>query len=175
MRIPILYISHAIEEIARLADTVVVIEAGRVVTVGPATEVVSRLGLASLAPAEEGVILLADVDRTVAGQGTILRHPAGELTVPALAAPAGTQIRVRIHARDVALAVGEPGRLSFRNRLPAMVREISESGGDTVTVHLDAGGSPLLARITRGAVADLDIRVGTSVTALMKAVAVEGY
>jgi len=175
MRIPILYISHAIEEIARLADTVVVLDAGRVVTAGPASEVVSRLGPASLAPAEEGVLLLATVDRTVAGQGTILRHPAGELTVPALDAPAGAQIRVRIHSRDVALAVGEPGRLSFRNRLPATVREINASGADTITIVLDVGGSPLLARITMDAVADLDLRVGTPVTALMKAVAVEGY
>ena len=175
MRVPILYISHAIEEIARLADTVVVLDGGRVAAAGPAADIVSRLGLPSLAPAEEGVILLATVDRTVAGQGTILRHRAGELTVPTVHAPAGTEIRVRVHARDVALAVGEPGRLSIRNRLPATVREINASGQDSVTILLDAGGSPLLARVTRDAVADLEIRVGDPVIALMKAVAVEGY
>ncbi|MCW5717484.1 MAG: molybdenum ABC transporter ATP-binding protein [Bauldia sp.] len=175
MRVPILYVSHAIEEIARLADTVVVLDAGRVLAAGLAADIIARHGLPSLSPAEEGVFLLATVDRTVAGQGTILRHAAGELTVPVVAAPPGTVLRVRIHARDVALAVGEPGRLSFRNRLPATVSGIAAGDGDAVTVALDVGGSPVLARITRDAVADLDIRAGSRVIALMKAVAVEGY
>ncbi|MGV8840277.1 MAG: molybdenum ABC transporter ATP-binding protein [Bauldia sp.] len=175
MRVPILYISHAIEEIARLADTVVVLEAGRVAALGPAAEIVAGLGIASLAPAEEGVILPAVVERTIAGRATFLRHAAGELAVPPVEAPPGTVLRVRIHARDVALAVGEPGRVSFRNRLPAIVAEIVAGGAGGVTVRLDAAGSVVLARVTADAIDDLGIRVGDRVTALMKAVAVEGY
>ncbi|MCC6736197.1 MAG: molybdenum ABC transporter ATP-binding protein [Bauldia sp.] len=175
MRVPILYISHAIEEIARLADTVVVLEAGRVAAAGPAAEIVAGLRLPSLAPRDEGVILVANVERTMPGRPTLLRHAAGELAVPPVDAPPGTPLRVRIHARDVALAVGEPGRLSFRNRLPAVVQEITRRGDGEVLVRLDAGGSAILSRVTEDAIDDLGIRVGDPVTALMKAVAVEGY
>jgi len=176
LRIPIVYISHAVAEIARLADTVVVLGAGRVTAAGTAADILSRLDLPQLGAAEQGAILTATVLSVDASRGTaVLAHPAGSLTVPAVAAPAGTALRLRIHARDVALAVGDPGRISIRNRLPARIIELGQATGGGVDVRLDAGGSPLLARITEDAVADLGLGPGSEVTALIKAIAVEGY
>jgi molybdate transport system ATP-binding protein len=80
-------------------------------------------------------------------------------------------VRLRVRARDVALAVGEPGRLSIRNRLAAIVMEIGGGDGQAVDVRLDVGGDTLMARVTRAAVADLGLAPGSAVTALIKATA----
>lgn len=176
MRIPILYVSHAVDEIARLADTVVVLDEGRLLAVGPTAEILSRLDLAPLAEAEHSAILAGTVQEvdTARGVATVL-HAAGPLTVPGLAAPPETIVRLRIHSRDVAIAVGPLGRMSIRNRLPAMVVSISPRDRAIVDVTLDLSGSTLLASLTADAVAELQLQPGSEVTALIKAVAVEGY
>lgn len=176
LQIPIVYISHTVSEIARLADTVVVLEAGRVVASGSAADILGRLDLPQLGEAEHGAILTATVHAIDGARGTAeLAHAAGRLTLPGVAAAKGTALRLRIHARDVAIAVGEPGRISIRNRLPATIAEIGEASGGGVDIRLDASGSILLARVTEDAVADLGLEPGKPVTALIKAVAVEGY
>jgi molybdate transport system ATP-binding protein len=174
-RIPVVYISHAVEEIARIADTVAVLDAGKVVAVGPTAVILADLDLAALGGGEPGVILsgkVATVDTT--RKVATVAHPAGRLVVPALSLPEGAPIRLRVHARDVAIAVGEPGRISIRNRLPATIAEIEWSGGGA-DIRLDLAGETLLARLTADAVEDLGLREGSRVTALIKAVAVEGY
>ncbi len=173
--IPLVYISHAVEEIARLADTIIVLDDGKVTTAGATADILSRLDLLPLDDAEAGVILTAKVSAIDEARGVAtLIHAAGPMMVPALTAPVGAMVRVRVHARDVAVAVGEPGRLSIRNRLPATVGEI-QMHGNGVDVRLDVGGEPLLARLTADAVQDLALTQGSEVTALIKAVAVEGY
>ena len=176
MHIPIVYVSHSVDEIARIADTIVVLDAGRVLATGSTADILARLDLAPLAEAEPGVILAAIVTSfaPVGGLATVT-HPAGQMMVPGLEAPVGTEIRLRIHARDVALAIGEPGRISIRNRLPATITEIGAGPSPTIDIKLDAGGSPILARLTADAIADLGLSVGLEVTALIKAVAVEGF
>jgi molybdate transport system ATP-binding protein len=175
MRIPILYISHAIEEIARIADTIVVLAEGRVASVGPAAAMLAEIDLASIDDGETGVILSGTVTSTDTERGhSRVAHPAGTLIVPLLAAPIGTKVRLRVHARDVAIAVGEPGRISIRNRLPARIAAIRPHGG-AADVRLDLSGEALLARLTMDAVEDLGLRERLAVTALIKAVAVEGY
>lgn len=174
-RIPIIYISHAVEEIARLADTVVVVDAGQVLAAGPTADILGRLDLAPLAEAEHSSILVGKVASLDPGRSQgIVHHPAGALIVPGLEAPVGSNVRIRISARDVALAVGEPGRISIRNRLPATVGKI-DVAKTGVDVKLDIAGSNLLARLTAEAVDDLELKPGSKVTALIKAVAVEGY
>ena len=175
MRIPLIYVSHAVEEIARIADVVVVLDEGRVAAVGPTADILAQLDLASLDGGEPGVILTTVVAATDAQRGlATVTHEAGQLTISTDNASVGDSMRLRIHARDVALAIGEPGRISIRNRLPATITEIrpGKSGAD---IRLDMAGSPLLARLTEDSVDELGLAVGSSVTALIKAVAVEGY
>jgi molybdate transport system ATP-binding protein len=172
MQLPIVYVSHAVDEVSRIADTVVLMEDGRVVAVGGVNEVLgSRIeGLADAS--EAGVVVTAEVvesDRT-AGV-TRLRHPAGLLSVPYTEVAAGASMRVRIRARDVALSVGEPGRISIRNRLAATVVGLSDTNSPWVSVHLDIAGVPLIANVTGEAIRELGLELGSPVVALIKSAA----
>jgi molybdate transport system ATP-binding protein len=173
LRLPIVYVSHAEDEVARLADTLVLLADGKVIAAGGVNEVFGRLDLGAYSGRfEAGTVLTARILSHDAAAGvTTLDHPAGGLTVPLLAGAPGTAVRLRIRARDVALAVGEPGRLSIRNRLAGTVAEIGAGQGSALDIRLDVGGEALVARVTQGAVAALGLAVGTPVTALIKATA----
>ena len=170
MELPIIYVSHAVEEVARLADTLVLLDGGKVIATGTVNDVFGRLELRSYTGAfEASVVLHARIiahDET-AGT-TLVDHPAGQLSVGRLPGTVGSTARLRIRARDVALAVGEPGKLSIRNRLKATVAEIGVREGQAVEVKLDAGGEPLIARITPAAADVLALKVGQPVVALIK-------
>ena len=147
----------------------VILEGGRVAAAGPVTEVFAR----EAAGSEIGGILAATIRDADAGDGlTRLDHPAGMVFVPRLGRPAGSALRLVIRARDVSLAVGEPGRLSIRNRLAATVTALGPDEDDVV-VTLDAAGTPLRARVTRAAARELGLAPGLAVTALVKAVALD--
>lgn len=173
MRLPIVYVSHAVEEVARLADTLVLLDHGKVVATGSVNDVFGRLDLRPYTGQfEAGVVLHATVDDHDRGSGTTtLDHPGGKLSVAALDKPPGARVRLRVRARDVALAVGEPGVLSIRNRLHGVVREIVDGPPPVVEVRLDVGGEPLIARITRDAAKALDLKKDQPVVALVKATA----
>lgn len=169
MRLPILYVSHSVEEVARLADHVVLLERGRVTASGSVNEVFAHEAAAS----EIGGVVTARIREADAGDGlTRLDHPAGMIFVSALGKPAGETLRLVIHARDISLAVGEVGLLSIRNRLAAQVTALTAAEEDVV-VMLDAAGTPLRARITRAAARALGLAPGLAVTALVKAVALD--
>ena len=177
LRLPIVYVSHAIEEVARIADTLVLLAAGRTVATGTVNEVLGRLDLRALTGQHEASVVLAA--RVLANDPeagtTILDHPAGRLTVPLQGAAKGAPVRLRIRARDVALAVGDPGRLSIRNRLAATVAEIAPGPPPDVEIRLDIAGDPLLATITGAALAALDLKVGQPVTALIKSASFDRF
>jgi molybdate transport system ATP-binding protein len=172
-RLPIVYVSHAVEEVATIADTLVLLAGGDTVAVGSVNAVFGRLDLRHHTGAfEASTVLSARIVSSDAAEGvTTLDHPAGRLTVPLQPGAPGKAVRLRVRARDVALAVGEPGRLSIRNRLAATVAEIGAPDGQAVDVRLEVAGDTLVARVTRGAVAALDLKVGAPVTALVKATA----
>jgi molybdate transport system ATP-binding protein len=172
MQLPIVYVSHAVDEVSRIADTVVLMEDGKVAAVGGVNEVLgSRIeGLADAS--EAGVVVTAEVVGSDRAAGvTRLRHPAGRLSVPYTDVAPGASVRVRIRARDVALSVGEPGRISIRNRLAATVVGLSDTHSPSVSVHLDIAGDPLIANVTREAIRELDLRPGSPVVALIKSAA----
>src|SRR5688572_10882795 len=123
MRLPIIYVSHSIEEVARIADTMVVLADGKAIATGPVGDILARADLRPYTgQAEASVVITATVAGGNAGIGvTHLDHPAGLLSVPRLKLSPGSAVRLRIRARDVAIAVGEPGRLSIRNRLASTV------------------------------------------------------
>ena len=172
---PVILVTHDVDEVAHLADTVVLLSAGRVVAMGRVNEVLARLDLPEFADRfDAGVVVTATVKSHNPAEGiTELDHPAGRLLLPLMEAPVGERVRLRIPAREVALAIGEVGRLSIRNRLAATVTGIARMPSGAVEVKLDAGGEPLLARITQDAARELDLAPGTAVTALVKSFALD--
>jgi len=177
LAIPIVYVSHAMEEIVRLANTMVLISDGRAVAVGPVEDLTSRLDLRPLTGRyEAGSVLDAQVrghDKTFGL--TRLTFAGGQLVVPHVALPLGTPLRVRVRARDVALALTPPEGTSIQNIFPARVKDLARDQGPLVDVLLDAGGAPLWARITARACETLQLAPGREVYALVKAVAVDRH
>jgi molybdate transport system ATP-binding protein len=177
MAIPIVYVSHSMPEIVRLADTMVLVSDGRIEAVGAIDELTSRLDLRPLTGRyEAGAVIQA----RVAGHDRIfgitdLAFAGGRLRVPHVGLPVGTHLRLRIRARDVALALEPPRRTSILNALPAVVREIGPEEGPQVDLRVEAGPTSLWSRITRRSLTDLGLQPGTPVTVLIKAVAVDRY
>lgn len=172
-RVPIVYVSHAVSEVARLATTVVLLAGGRVVATGDAVEVLGRLDLMPAAGGREGGAVL---DTQIMGHDdrydlTVLACAAGEIVVPRLNRPAGAAARVRVQARDVMIAVTEPQGISAQNILRGHVAEIGQPAGGGVDIRLDCGGQILLASLTRRAVDQLALRPGIPVFAVIKTVA----
>ncbi len=169
MRLPMVYVSHAIEEVARIADTMVVLGDGRAVATGPVDDILARSDLRPFTgQAEASTVLTATVVSSDDRGAIVLDHPAGRLAVPGHQFPPGSMVRLQVRARDVAIAIGEPGRLSIRNRLAAHVTAVTAIEAPMVEVTLDAAGSILVASITRDAADALDLRPGVPVIALVK-------
>lgn len=175
-RLPILYVTHALSELARLADRVVVLEHGRVLAQGALNEVLSRPDLPSLSGRRDAV---SAFDATVAGHDpdrrlTRLDAGAASLLVPALALETGRRVRVATLAREVLLATEPPRALSARNVLPGQVTRLTPGPDLAVLVEVQLTGGPsLLAAVTDDAVRDLQLAPGQAVWAVLKSVAVE--
>jgi molybdate transport system ATP-binding protein len=173
LRLPILYVSHSMAEVARLATTIVLMEAGRVTASGPVQQVLSDPATApGLGLREAGAILNAHVAAQEDDGLTRLQTGAGALWLPRLELPPGSPVRLRILAQDVMLATTRPQGISALNVLPAIVQDIRSGDGPGALVRLSLGTDRLLARITRRSVLALDLRPGTSVFAVLKAVSV---
>ena len=175
LRLPIVYVSHAIEEVTRLADRVVIVADGAVIAEGDTADVLSRHELGAAAGrSEEGVVIDARVASHDPGfELTTLSFAGGELVVPNLDALPGEEVRVRIRARDVSLALSRPSHLSIQNVLAATVVSLGSEYGAIVDVELRVGETPLTARITRKSASELRIASGTRVHALVKAVSID--
>lgn len=170
--VPILYISHAMAEVARLATTVVLIDAGRVVRAGPVERVLADpAAAAALDRHEAGAALPARLLAVEADGLLRLSVDGGELLVPGSRPPEGANLRVRVRAQDVILSLDRPQRTSALNILPAQVTEVVEDGG-TCLVQLRLGaGALLLAQVTRRSAIALDLRPGVACYATVKSVA----
>ena len=167
-----LYVSHAMAEVARLATTVVLLEAGRVTAAGPTAALLSDPTSArSLGLREVGAVLFARVAAHDDGL-TRLDSAAGPLWLPQVASAPGTPLRVRILAQDVMLATTRPENISALNVLSATIRDIRLGEGPGALVRLDAGGEVILARVTRRSVSALALAPGQQVFAVLKAVSI---
>ncbi|GBD47859.1 molybdenum ABC transporter ATP-binding protein [Methylopila sp. Yamaguchi] len=171
--LPVLYVTHALEEARRLADRLVVLEAGVVVAEGAVEAAIAQAGLATAGDRfAEGVTVdarIARLDEVYELTGVALG--AHLVWVPGLLGPVGEAVRLRLLARDVALALDPPGRVSTRNVLPGVVRTLKRTGGPYVLVSVDVGGAVLKAEITRRAADELALAPGRVVHALVKSVA----
>ncbi|HWX47574.1 MAG TPA: molybdenum ABC transporter ATP-binding protein [Roseomonas sp.] len=170
-RLPMLYVTHAIEEADRLADTLVLLEGGRVQAAGPLEALTTRTDLPLLAARRDaGVVLTCRVEGQEHGLSR-LAFPGGALLVPAAGdAPPGHHVRLRVRARDVIVARGAPQALSTDNALPAVLQAIEPAGERECFLRLGLGPSTLLARVTREAVQRLALHPGETVTALVNTV-----
>lgn len=175
LRIPMVYVSHSVPEISRLADTVVVLSEGKCVAVGAVEAVMGRPDLAPLTGRNETASVIdtrvARHDRSE--QLTTLAFAGGELVVPMLHAAIGERVRAGIRARDVSLALRRPDAISILNVLPARVSAIGGATGASVDVQLALGAASLTARITRHSLRELAIREGQELYALIKAVSLD--
>ena len=169
-RLPMLYVTHAIEEADRLADTLVLLEGGRVQAAGPLEALTARTDLPLLAARRDaGVVLTCQATGQDRGL-TRLAFPGGALLVPMGEALPGRRVRLRVRARDVMVARGAGTALSADNALPAVLHAIEPAGERECFLRLGLGPSTLLARVTRDAVQRLALRPGETVTALVNAV-----
>ena len=177
MQIPIVYVSHAIDEVVRLADTLVVLSDGKAVASGAVTELSRRLDLRPyLGRFEGGAVLEATVAEQDLGYGlTRLRFDGGELYAPDVDALPGERLRVRIRARDVSLALSAPRDASFLNVLAGTVVEIGEAKGAGADVAVALGPTTIVARITRKSIDALRLAPGKPVYALVKSVAIDRH
>ena len=168
---PIVYVSHSLAEVARLAATGVRMGDGRIAAVGPPAEGLGRRDLVVAdAAAEAGALIEATVAEHDEIFGlTILTSAAGALQAPRLDLPVGTPMRVRIRARDVMIANARPEGLSALNVLPGRVTALDTADG-LVDVGLDCGGVHLAARLTKKSVDTLRLAPGREVYAVIKSV-----
>lgn len=172
--IPILYVSHSVDEILNLADTLVFLADGRPRAAGPVEEITARPDFQEvIGGAGAGAVLAAAVEsHDIEGGLTRLRFAGGILAVPKISCAPGEPVRVRIHPRDVGIALGDLPRTSIQNIFRGTVSAISPAcNGDLVDVRLDIGG-PLPATITPRALKDLALTEGAEVLAMVKSVSV---
>lgn len=170
--IPIVYVTHDPYEMVRIADHLLLLERGRLIAEGALQEVLSRVDLPISRGDDAGAVISARIlAHDIPFHLTRVGFGGGELTVSAVDRPVGSDIRVRIQARDVSLALEPPGPTSIMNILPARVCEMQAHGRGRMVIRLDVGGVPVLARITQKSCQRLGIAPGQTVYAQIKSVA----
>jgi molybdate transport system ATP-binding protein len=170
LNIPVLYVTHSQQEVAQLADYLVVLDSGKVQAAGLLSDTFSRLDLP----------LAQDKQASSVWQVKIIAHEAdyhlthvgfdgGELSLPAINAPLGTLLRIQIYASDVSIILEVPKATSILNILPATITDIIDDAENGQTVlRLQVGSQPLLAHITRKSAHKLALQTGISVYVQIK-------
>ena len=173
---PVIYVSHAPDEVARLADHLVVMQGGRALASGPLTETLARLDLPIRLGEDAGVVLAATVvERDAHWQLARVAFDGGSLWVRDGGQALGAPVRVRILARDVSLSRQPTGDSSILNSLPVTVGDGADDAHPALALlRLQAGAVPLLARLTRRSAEALGLRAGQRAWAHIKAVALIG-
>lgn len=176
LEIPVIYVSHSPDEVARLADHIVVMEAGRAVASGPLAETLARLDLPFFLGEDAGVVLDGVLaERDAAWHLARVDFPGGGLWVREHGVPPGQHVRVRVLARDVSLALERVEHTSIQNIFPATVEAIADENHPALAlVRVRAGETALLARLTRRSAAALELAPGRRVWAQVKSVALIG-
>lgn len=172
LSIPVVYVSHAPGEVARLADHLVLLDAGRVVASGPLGDTLARIDLPPAFSDNAGVVLDTVLAAHEADHLSRLEFPGGHILVGGRGEAPGTALRCRIYARDVSLALERPLGTSITNLLPATVTDLAPTHQPGhVLVQLQVGESRLLARISERSRRELAVAPGLRLWAQIKAVA----
>ncbi|MGI9426784.1 MAG: molybdenum ABC transporter ATP-binding protein [Hyphomicrobiaceae bacterium] len=175
LRIPIVYISHDFNEVMRLADYLVVVDHGRVAKHGPLLELASDPDLSPLIGRfEAGAVIACKIEaHDRANDLTRLVFAGHRLTVPFVDSDIGTEVRVRLRARDVAVALSEPQDTSIANRLQGTLVELIARDGPFVDAGIDVGGTIIRALLTRASAQRLQLSPGQSLWVLIRVVAMD--
>jgi molybdate transport system ATP-binding protein len=175
LRLPVIYVTHALDEVVQLADSLVLIDAGHVVGYGTLSEIAARADLALAHRDDAGALLLCRVAEHDAGRElTRLEGGGAAFWVPLLDAPLHAECRVRIPAREVILAGKAPDAISLHNIVPGTVRRIAaEAGRRSVLVEIALPNGALLSRVTPDAIVRLALSPGGPVLALIKSTSIE--
>jgi molybdate transport system ATP-binding protein len=172
--VPVIYVTHSIDEVTRLAGNMLALASGRMVTYGPVANSLERLDLQAVTGRfEAGVVLTARVSKhDQQFRLTHLDHHGQEIVMPMAKLAIGDEVRLRIRARDVALATKRPEGISVRNILFGTITEVVEEPETAFAETLvDVGGAKIRARVTRSAVAELALSPGKPIFALIKSIA----
>jgi molybdate transport system ATP-binding protein len=174
LAVPIVYVSHAIDEITRLADTLVVLDRGKTLAVGSVSEITARLDLGPLVNRRDAGTVL---DGQIAAHDTMYQlttvsFKGGRLVIPAIDGTVGDRLRLRIQARDIAIATTLPDNISTLNCLGGTITQVSAARHAHQDIQIDVGVR-ILARVTRRSVVELGLKPGREITVLIKSVAVE--
>ena len=172
--IPLLYVTHAVDEMSRLADYLVLMKGGRVRQAGPALEVMNHPDAPLALRDDAGVVVQATVEQRDAHGLLTLQSPMGTLYAHGPAHAPSDRLRVRIHARDVSLALSHHSDTSMLNILPVTVLALRDGAGGQALIELSTGKQTeqrLLAKISHASVARLNIEPGLALWAQIKAVA----
>jgi len=174
-KLPMIYVTHSLDEVMRLADDIILLKGGRVAAQGRVFDLLPDLEFATASGAPPvGAVFSAAVQSQRADGLTVLAFDGGELLVTRLERPIGARLRVRLRAEDIMLALEEPKAISANNILPAMVTSV-QPRETNVDVQLLCGGVKLVSRITRASLARLGIAAGTKVFAIVKSVTVDPH
>lgn len=175
LEIPIVYVSHSPDEVARLADHLVLLEAGKVLASGPISQMLTRLDLPLALGEDAGAVICGRVSGFAADYQLLsLRFPASELCVQVAHSQLAidSPVRFKVQARDVSLALDKPAQSSIVNVLPVTIEHFAPADNAAhVLVSLNMQGTTLLARITRYSQAQLGLQPGQQVWAQIKSVA----
>ncbi len=172
LKIPIVYVSHALDEVVRLAGHLVCIADGQLLADGPTAQVLTRTDLPMFArrPDAGAVVAARVLAHDPQYRLTRLACAAGELWVPQLEHAPGDDVNVWVRAQDVTLALQAPQEISALNVLIGTITSIGRADDSTAMVALDCNGLSLLARVTHLSAERLQLRPGLSVHALVKSV-----
>lgn len=175
LRLPILYVSHAIDEVVQLADSIVLLDSGQLVASGPLSEISARGDLPLAQRDDAGALLLCRVaEHDTARELTRLEGGGATLWVPLLDMPLGAELRARIPAREVILAGKAPESISLHNVVPGEVRRItSDPARRSVLVEIALTSGALISRVTPDAIVRLALAPGRPVLALIKSTSIE--
>ncbi|HEY6630887.1 MAG TPA: molybdenum ABC transporter ATP-binding protein [Rhizobiaceae bacterium] len=170
--IPIVYVSHSVAEVARLATDMVVLDEGRVAAAGPTSQILQRLDLLPEEERGEGgaVLDMRVTARDEAFGMSTLASAVGEIHVAGLDAAPGATVRVRIRARDVIVATERPRGISALNILPGRIAGVAFGNGHFADVSIDCSGETISARITRQSAEMLGLAPDLPVFAVVKSV-----
>jgi molybdate transport system ATP-binding protein len=169
LNIPVLYVTHSQQEVAQLADHLVIMADGRALASGPLADTLSRLDVPLAHDREAAMVWpVTVVDHEPDYHLTRVAFAGGTLSLPAVDAAVGTPLRVQIYARDASICLEEPNATSILNVLPATISGLADGHDGYSVVRLRVGNQALLAHITRKSTMLLDLRVGMGVYVQIK-------
>ncbi len=173
LALPVLYVSHATDEVARLADELVILRNGSIMGSGPIQQMLTRLDLPLAHRGDAETILRAIVRRLDDNFGLAhLQASDNEFIVASAGLKVGAEVRLRIYANDVSLTLERQRNTSIQNIFPVTVAETVAEGGAQAMVKVMLGDNPLLVRVTQKSVTELRIAAGRQLYAQVKGVAV---